>query len=92
MNGTVRFVLGAVAGAMLAFFGGQFVLNWIEPADDARMLASGKSHFELENETWQHYGPKVLAVTLFGGIVGGATATVLGASWRRDSHSSATSL
>jgi len=80
MNSALRFVLGAFGGALLAFFGGQFVMNLIEPADAGQILAAGKSHFEFETETWHRYGPKILAVTLFGGLLGGATATFLGAS------------
>jgi hypothetical protein len=80
MNGAFRFVLGAVGGAMLAFFGGQFVMNMIEPGDEGQILAAGKSHFEVETETWHRYGPKILAITLFGGLLGGTAATFLGVS------------
>jgi hypothetical protein len=80
MNGAFRFILGAIGGAILAFFGGHVVLNFIEPADDFHILAAGKSHFEFETETWRRYGPKILVVTLMGGVLGGTTAAFLGSN------------
>jgi hypothetical protein len=61
-------------------------MNMIEPADEGQILAAGKSHFEFETETWHRYGPKILAVTLFGGLMGGAAATFLGASAGAAAH------
>jgi hypothetical protein len=99
MNAVVRFVLGAFGGAILAYLGSQLFLLMTQSSDGAAILI--KSHQQIEDESWQLFGPKILTVTIMGGLLGGATAAFLGASAatanranrrHRSSHDSSTPL
>lgn len=80
MSATPRFVLGALGGALVAYFGCLLFLNMTESADTTAADLAFRTPHEIESQRWQRHGPKILAVTVMGFLLGGVTAAILGSS------------
>jgi hypothetical protein len=77
MSTPFRFVLGFMSGGLVAYFAAVIFLNMTESADTTAADLAFRSPHEIETQRWQRYGPKIMAVTVLGCLLGGVTAVIL---------------
>lgn len=78
MSTSIRFVLGALGGSLVAYFAGFILLNMTESADITATDMAFRTPHEIESQRWQRHGPMILAVSVMGFLLGGVTAAIIG--------------